>query len=105
MGGRYWTADEIERLKVLYPNKGWPVLLREFPGRTKAAIRCQVIAMGVKREKDSRTPWHGSEHIILRRLYPSASWPTICAAIPRHPQSAIAKQATSLGLKRDSAKR
>lgn len=103
MGGLHWTAEEIERVKALYPSTSWPLLLRQFPGRTKASIRNQAIALGVNKIKGSRASWHGSEYVALRKLYPHASWKEICAAIPRHPPTAIAKQANLLGLKRDRA--
>lgn len=48
--------------------------------------------------------WTGAEITILRDLYPHASWPELCAALPRHPQASIAKYANGLGLSRDKAK-
>lgn len=105
MGGHPWTEKELLIVRTLYPTAKWPPLLKALPGRSKASIRCQVISLGIKRERNSRTPWTGAENMLLRKLYPSASWPDIVRAIPRHPQTAIARQASTLKLKRDGAKK
>lgn len=103
MGGHTWTQAELDTVHQIYPAGRWSQILQALPGRSKASIRCQVIARGIKRAKNSRTAWTGAEIVTLRKLYPLAPWPEICAAIPRHPQSAIAKQANMRGLKRDGA--
>lgn len=105
MAGHAWTQAELDAVRSVYPIGTWKQILDALPGRTKASIRCQVISQGIKRTRNPRVSWTGAEYLIVRKLYPLAPWPTICAALPRHHQSAIAKQANMLGLKRDGATR
>lgn len=106
MSGAKWSVDEIGRLHALYPYEPrWKKLLPQFPGRSKAAIRCKVQTLDIHRATNSRVPWLSSEKIALRKLWPSAKWPEISAAIPRHSKSAIGKQASSMKIVRtDKAK-
>jgi DNA-binding transcriptional regulator YiaG len=104
MGGRTWTQEELETVSRLYPVTPWPALLKALPGRTKAAIRCQVISRDIRKQTNSRTSWTGTECAILTKMYPREPWSKICAAIPRHPQGSIGKQANAMKLKRDGAK-
>jgi hypothetical protein len=83
MSGKPWTAEELELVRLMYPVEKWPALLKQFPGRSKAAIRNQVISKGIKRLRNSRTPWTGAERMALARLWPRATWPQILEAIPR----------------------
>lgn len=103
MSGLPWSAQEIDALRRTYPVRSWNLVLASVPGRTKAAVRCKVISLDIRKEKNSRVSWLGSELALVRKLYPRAPWPEICAAIPRHAQSAIAKQANSMNLARDRA--
>jgi DNA-binding transcriptional regulator YiaG len=103
--GRLWTDQEIAALRHFYPLGRWPAIRKALPGRTIAAIRCQAVTLGVKNTRNPRTAWHGSERQLLQKLYPSAPWPALLAALPRHHKTAIVKQANDLGFKRDGAKK
>jgi DNA-binding XRE family transcriptional regulator len=101
MAGKPWTAEELELVRLIYPVEKWSNILKQFPGRTQAAIRNQVISQGIKRVYNSRTPWTGAERVILQRLWPHGSWAELLVGIPRHPQPAIAKMAAQMKLRRD----
>lgn len=103
MSGRQWSEDELIALRKFYPLGRWPAIRKALPSRTKAAIRCQAIALGISNERNPRIFWTGAENALLRKFYPMGSWDQICKAIPRHHKTAIAKQANSIGLKRDRA--
>ena len=96
-----WTPEELELVRLIYPAEKWPAILKQFPGRTQAAIRNQAISQGIKRLRNSRTPWTGAEKMALRRLWPRAPWSEILDTIPRHPQPAIGRMASQMGLRRD----
>jgi DNA-binding transcriptional regulator YiaG len=103
VGGFPWNGEEIEAIRGLYPSTVWPIVLKALPGRSKAAVRCKVIELGIKKTKGSKIPWTGAERMKLRELYPKTPWPEIEAALPRHAKTAISKQANMLKLRRDSA--
>lgn len=103
MSGRRWSQQELDHVRRLYPDYAWSGIIPALPKRSKAAIRCKVFELGLKRKWASRTPWTGAEIAILRKLYPNAPWSQICKAIPRHPKPAIGKMATSLKIGRDRA--
>lgn len=102
MGGHWWTTEEIDLLKRLYPGASWEGLLNAFPGRTLCAIRVQAVTLQIKRTKNGKTYWNGYEKKILREIYLRAPWSAICEQIPRHPRGSIAKMANVMGLKRDA---
>jgi DNA-binding transcriptional regulator YiaG len=103
VSGKRWSQEELAALRELYPLGRWPALKKALPGRTVAAVRNMAISLEIRNERNPRVAWTGAEKHLLTRLYPSGSWKSICAAIPRHHQSAIAKQGNLMGLKRDGS--
>jgi DNA-binding XRE family transcriptional regulator len=105
MGGKTWTKTDIGTLCKLYPGEHWNKIKAALPGRTRASIQVKAIELRIKRHRDGKTPWTGPEKATLRELWPSAPWKTILAALPRHPKPAIAKMGSTLGVRRDTARR
>jgi len=52
---RYWTNEEKEKLKELYPITSTKELLREFPDRAREAIRAVASKLMAKKEKYKQT--------------------------------------------------
>lgn len=99
-----WSAAEIDLLRQHYPCSTWKVMRAALPGRTRSAISCRATTLSIKRDCAGRVAWTCVETALLRRLYPKATWDEICKAIPRHRHGAIAKQATTMKLRRDPAR-
>jgi len=49
-GKRFWTKDEIEKLKKLYPNTSNKELLKEFPNRREKSIVTMAKKLGLKKK-------------------------------------------------------
>jgi len=67
-GLKFWTKNEIEKLKKFYPITSNEELLREFPNRTKETIRTIAIKIGLKKKECKKTcRGCGTEFIIKFR--------------------------------------
>lgn len=89
---RYWTKNEKEKLKKLYPISSTEELLKEFSNRTGEAIRAIASNLGVrKRESKKICEICGKEFTIKRQS--NRKYKTICSlcAIKKwehgHPES------------------
>lgn len=50
---KFWTKEENEILRRLYPTSTWKVMLNSLPGRTKNAIKCHAFnALKITKEKE-----------------------------------------------------
>lgn len=67
-GRRFWTKEEIEKLKKLYPFTSNEELLKEFPNRRKESIKGMAGKLGLtKRESQATCKSCGKEFIIKYR--------------------------------------
>ncbi len=65
-GWVFWTREEIEKLKEIYPNTSKKELLKEFPSRKENCIRAMARKLGIKKEKCKEICIICEEEFIVR---------------------------------------
>lgn len=60
-----WTAAERTRLRRLYPSAPWPIILSEFPGRTRQAIIQKAHRWKLSRD---RKPYKRTSHEAVDQI-------------------------------------
>ena len=63
----FWSADETELLKQLYPNESKRSIANKL-GRTEQAVRYRARTIGLK--KETAPPWSSQEIAMLKKMYP-----------------------------------
>lgn len=61
----YWTDQEIENLKLWYPQYGY-FCYKKFKNKTKGAVQAKAHRLGL----DSKWAWSDSEIKLLKKYYP-----------------------------------
>jgi len=90
----WWSSDEVELLKRLYPNAPKSEVIHALPGRNWNAIKIKATKEGILRDMDARKAgygerWTTSKLELLRKLYPNKSKKAILKAFPEHSWSSI----------------
>jgi hypothetical protein len=95
----FWTEQETELFKELYPKEPMPNLIKIF-GRNKGAIQTKAHKMGIKKELklDGSRPYTEEEIDFLKKNYDKYSMTEICAMMNRTPGS-IKCMASKFGIK------
>ena len=70
----YWTNQETETLKAMFPTEGWDDILNALPGRTVKSISHKANKMKLKRlsghkHRARSRPWTPEEENTIRTLY------------------------------------
>lgn len=76
-GAKVWTDEEDNRLRKHFPD--YPAMMKALPNRTRNAIRGRVQVIGIARKYRR---WTGRDVLILRKLFPTASWDVILKELP-----------------------
>jgi len=115
LGGKPWTAEEVEILKKYYPNKKSEEIRTFLKGRTTGGIRSFAKRLDLRKDDkfrkrvlqsmwvEARKPrsWRENEVEILKFHYPIKTHVELSKMVPTHSIEAINVKANSMGLKKD----
>lgn len=97
-----WTKDDIDKLRSLYTDLSIQDLMKEFPGRTEAAIYSKAYKLGLERDFSRATE---EELNTLRQLGGKLVPREIKKYIPNRSTAWIANRLYVAGIKTDKRRR
>ena len=101
----YWTEQEVETLKIIWPDGDWNKILDALPGRTMKSISHKANKMKLKRVRSNsrRTkgrPWSQNDEDRIRRMYEDGVGLSYIAEQVGRSQPAIRQRALKKGWQR-----
>lgn len=94
-----FTKEDIDFLKIHYPNGDWNLIKERFPHMNKQRIVAKMSELGIKAEYFKDKKWTDENLIILKDNYYNGNLDNILKLLPNRTYKAITTKAKRIGVK------